>query len=148
MAGHMTEWTIHDHPLPFLKHLYALPGIHPPDLNAHNGYALTRAVHARFLPLVQFLLEGGAIPQCKNSLAVIVAIRQKDLALLRVLVERDGSVRVGSGEGGKRKKIEDRVRVDAKMLRAAVRYDARDIVQYLIDKGCVPDMQTLHMMVQ
>jgi len=138
-------WTERDYPLPFLKYLYTHPTIRAPDVNAHDGYALTRAVYAGFVPLVRFLLDNGADPGCKNALAVKVAIRRKDLALLRLLVER------GAGAGGKakRRRMEDRVRVSPEMVRVAVRCDARDIVEYLTkEKGCVPDMQTLHMTVE
>jgi len=148
--GASLEWTEREHPLPFLEHLYGIRSIRAPDVNAHGGYALTRAVRAGFVPLVRFLLARGAAPGCKGGLAVRAAIRGKDLALLRMLVERDGSAGCGRGAGaGKRRRVEDRVRVDAAMLRVAVRCDARDIVEYLTkEKGCVPDMQTLQMVIQ
>jgi hypothetical protein len=58
-----------------------------------------------------------------------------------MLVERDGA-----GAKGKRRRMEDRVRVGPAMVRAAVQCDARDIVEYLTkEKGCVPDMPTLRM---
>jgi len=127
-----------------------MPNIPHPNINAHDGYALTKAVHAKFLPLIQFLLNHGADPQYKDCLAIRVAIRQRDLALVKLLIERDeSSYEPGGGRTGRRKrrKLEDRVEINRAMLRAAVKCDARDIVDYLTrEKGCVPDMQTLHMM--
>lgn len=122
-------------------------------------------------PLVRFLLARGAAPACKDGMAVMVAIRRKDLGLVRMLVERDyvlpsaedvpmrkrrlGGARgdeerkpSGGGRGGaKKRRLEDRVEVTKDMLKAAVKCDARDIVDYLAqEKGCVPDMQTLRML--
>lgn len=141
--------------MPFLRYLSQLPKFPSLNANAHDGYALAKAVHAKFIPLVRFLLEHGASPRHKNSLSVMIAIRQKDLSLVKLLIERDDSP-VESGDRksekkGKRKKrkLEDRVEVNREMLKAAVRCDARDIVEYLTrEKGCIPDMQTLHMMMK
>ncbi|KAF8072065.1 hypothetical protein FPV67DRAFT_1560757 [Lyophyllum atratum] len=147
------KWKEREQPLPFLQYLFDSVKIPRPNVNSHDGYALTKAVHARFLPLIRFLLDHGADPQYKSCLAVLVAIRQKDLGLVRLLIERDDSpYEAGGGTVGragkrKRRKLEDRVEVNPAMLKAAVKCDARDIVDYLTrEKGCVPDMQTLHMM--
>ena len=91
-----SPWSENDEPLPFLRYLYNHPRVPPPDANRHDGYALTKAVFAGFLPLVSFLLAAGASPACKSGLPVMVAIKQKDLALVRKLIERDGTVRVDS----------------------------------------------------
>ncbi|EPQ52876.1 hypothetical protein GLOTRDRAFT_140464 [Gloeophyllum trabeum ATCC 11539] len=139
-----TEWTEHDHPLPFLRYLYKHPTIPAPNPDSYDGYALTKAVYAGFVPLARFLLEHGASPACKNGLAAIIAIRRKDLALLKMLVEREDALR--SGKTAKRRKLEDRMRTTPEMLKTAVKCDARDIVQYLTEKGCVPDMQTLKLL--
>lgn len=69
----------------------------------------------------------------------MVAIRRKDLFLLRLLIERPKGTR-------KRRKLEDRIQVTSEMLRVAVKCDARDIVEYfIVEKGCIPDMQTIGM---
>jgi len=134
------KWIDREHPLPYLKYLYETPGIPRPDPNSHDGYALTRAVHAGFVPLIHFLLVHGASPECKKGLAVMVAIRRKDLSVVRMLVERPKGT-------AKRRKLEDRVQTTSEMLRVAVKCDARDIAEYLtLEKGCIPDMQTLRMM--
>jgi hypothetical protein len=136
------SWTDCEHPLPYLKYLYETPDFPPPDANSHDGYALTKAVHAKFDPLIRFLLARGASPKCKNGLAIMVAIRRKDLSLVKKLVERPNE-----SEKTKRRKLEDRIPVTLEMLRMAVKCDARDIVEYLaLEKGCIPDMQTLRMM--
>jgi hypothetical protein len=139
------EWREREQPLPFLRYLFESSKIPNPNVNSHEGYALTKAVHAKFIPLIRFLLDHGASPQGKNGLAVLVAIRQKDLALVKLLIERNDPQK----STAKRRKLKDRVEVNREMLKAAVRCDARDIVEYLIqEKRCVPDMQTLQMMMK
>ena len=142
-----SEWSEGDHPLPFLRYLYQSPQIPAPDANAHDGYALTKAVHAKRPLLIQFLLDHGASPACKNGLAVSVAIRQKDLQMVKLLIERD-DIPFGRKMGKrKRRKLEDRLEVDREMLKMAVRCGARDIADYLIwEKGCIPDIETLNVM--
>lgn len=139
------SWTETAHPLPLLEQLYATAGIAGiaglVDVNAHEGYALARAVHAHFVALIRFLLAHGADPGAKGGLAVIVAIRRRDLGMVRLLVERVDDARKGTG---KRRKLRDRVVVTNEMLRIAVKCDARDIVQYFREeKGLVPDLKTL-----
>lgn len=137
------QWKEWEHPLPFLQYLYNSPEIPHPDSNAHHGYALTKAVHAGFLPLIHFLLCHGASPRCKSGLAVTIAIRKKDLSLVKLLIEADELPQKGS----KRRRLEDRVTVSSDMLKAAVRRNAKDIVNYFMhEKHCVPDLQTLYLM--
>lgn len=143
-------WTDQDHPLPFVKYLFTCAKIRPPDVNSHDGYALTKAVQVGFLPLVRFLLDHGASPRCKNNMPVLVAIYRKDLSLVRLLVEkvdyreRDPEALKQKGE---EQKLEDRAQVTPDMLKVAVKLNARDIVEYFMkEKGCVPDLQTLQLM--
>jgi hypothetical protein len=96
------------------------------------------------------LLELGASPVCKEEMAVKVAIRQRDLKTVKMLVERDGLVptftnrEVQKPQKGKRRRLEDRVEVNQSMLKLAVKCNAKDIIDYLVwEKGVVPDMQTL-----
>ncbi|KAG6374314.1 hypothetical protein JVT61DRAFT_4337 [Boletus reticuloceps] len=140
-------WSDRDPPLPLLRYLYACPHMCPPNVNSHDGYALTKAVQVRFIPLVRFLLDHGATPTCKSNLPIIIAIHRKDLGLVRMLVERmDTGTSKGKGDR-KRRKLEDRVVVTPQMLKAAVKCRAQDIVEYLTrEKGCIPDMQTLLLM--
>lgn len=139
------EWKEREQPLPFLRYLFQSSNIPPLNIDSYEGYGLTKAVHARFLPLVRFLLDHGASPQGKNGLAVMVAIRQKDLGLVKLLIERNDSQKTKA----KRRKLKDRIEPNRDMLKAAVRCDARDIVEYLTqEKGCIPDMQTLQMMMK
>ncbi|KAG2341404.1 hypothetical protein BDR05DRAFT_983747 [Suillus weaverae] len=146
----MPLWTDQDHPLPFLKYLFTCPKIRPPDVNSHDGYALTKAVQVGFVPLVHFLLDHGASPRCKNNLPILVAVYRKDLSLVRLLVERVECRELDPEvlkQKGKRQILEDRVQVTPEMLKVAVKLDARDIVEYFMkDKGCVPDLKTLLMM--
>ncbi|KAL4252576.1 hypothetical protein ABKN59_005027 [Abortiporus biennis] len=145
-----------EYPLPFLRYLYAHPKIPPINTNSFEGYALTKAVASDYISLVKFLLDQGASPQWKNGLAVNVAITRKDLPLVRLLIEPDMTIAEedtrksetkGRRKTAKRRKLEDRMKVTQEMLKAAVRSDARDIVEYLMkEKGCVPDMETVLMM--
>jgi len=134
-------WTTEDEPLPFLRYLCDVPDLHV-DVDHLDGYALTRAVHAKFLPLVKFLLDHHASPKCHDRLAIKVAIRQKDLVMLKLLVERP-QIKMGR-EKGKRHKLEDNVQLDTQLLNLAIRVAATDIISYLHhEKGVVPDLETL-----
>jgi len=167
------RWSNSETPLPMLRLLYTHPRIPDPDPNSWDGYALTKAVAVGFIPLVQFLLDKGASPRRKGGLAVHAAIRRKDLALVKILIEPDPSSSVytkleaeetkrpidnrthqqrrdsdkSSSKGAKKRKLEDRVVVDQSMLKVAVACDAREIVRYFVqDKGCMPDVQTVRLM--
>lgn len=158
-----SEYSEDDAPLPLLRRVFSVFLSYRlyfrPDVNENDGYALIRALHASHIPLIRFLLANGADPTCKSSLAVRIAIRKRDLNLLMMLIERDaddeppddGSCsRIADGRkrktSAKRRRVSDRVDVTTAMLREAVEVDARDIVEYLIDKGARPDMQTLQRM--
>ncbi|KAF9017463.1 hypothetical protein BDZ89DRAFT_378579 [Hymenopellis radicata] len=124
-----------DELLPFLRLIDANPAIPPLNVNAHSGFALTMAVHASFIRLIHHLLEMGANPAAaKDAIAIIVAIRKKDLNLVRMLVEHKSC--------SKRWRIPDRMRCSEfpELLKVAIKVDARDIVDYLREKGCVPDL--------
>lgn len=108
----------------------------PPKCDAHEGYALTKAVAAGFVLLVKFLLDNHGDPGAKGSLAVMVAIHKRDLQMVKLLVE-------GVSGGVKRRKVPDRVACTRAMLRRAVEAEAQDIIQYLLAKGVTPDIQTL-----
>ncbi|KAF9007616.1 hypothetical protein BDQ17DRAFT_1351019 [Cyathus striatus] len=146
-----SQWDENDYPLPFLRYLFSLPKIPVIDVNAHDGYALSRSVHARFVPLIRFLLDQGASPSCKRNMAVVIAIRQRDLQIVKVLIEREDKgdkSKETKKSNSKKRKLEDRVELTSDMLKVAVKRNARDIVHYLsMEKGVVPDMQTLQMMV-
>ncbi|KAF9442450.1 hypothetical protein P691DRAFT_681493 [Macrolepiota fuliginosa MF-IS2] len=146
------DWRATDEPLPFLKCIISKgQSLAKLDTNSHQGYALTKAVHARHMPLIHFLLDMGASPAHKAGMAVKVAIKQKNLKMVKMLIERDGRdgppapCSTPSPKGkGKRRRLEDRVEVDQSMLKLAVKCNARDIIDYFAwEKGVVPDMQTL-----
>ncbi|KAJ3715537.1 hypothetical protein C8R42DRAFT_698371 [Lentinula raphanica] len=127
-------WTEQDHPLPFIRGLYI------------EGFSLDiSTVHMGFIPLVHLLLEEGASPAHKDNLAVRVAIRRKDLRMVKLLVERSRTNETKS----KKRKLEDRVAITKDLLKLAVKCNAPDIVHYFTEeKACVPDMQTLYLMHQ
>ena len=114
-----------DESLSLLQYLYNIPGLRP-DPNSNEGYALTRAVYARHEPVVRFLLEHGASPSHKDGLCVQIAIRHKNLALFKMLMETKEIA--GSQD----------------MLKLATKCAAWDIVEYLTqERGVIPDLQTL-----
>jgi hypothetical protein len=145
-------WTQDDEPLPLIRYLWDAPDIPKLDLEYPNGYPLTRAVHVKFVPLIRFLLDHHASPKCHDRLAVKVAIRKKDLELLKLLVERspsdqDSGTRDGKQGWKKRRKLSDRVRLDADLLNVAIAAGASDIVNFLYEeKGVVPNMETVKRM--
>jgi hypothetical protein len=119
-----------DEPLPFLQCLYNMQGLRP-DPNSHKGYALTKAVQAGHEPLVRFLLQHGALPSHKDGLCVKIAIRQKNLSLVKMLMERND-------------KNAEEVVGTKEMLKLAMKCGAWDIAEYLTEeKGVIPDLQTL-----
>ena len=117
-----------------------------PDIDSHDGYPLARAVSAGAVPLVRFLLDHGASPRRRDALAVRMAIKRRDLSLVRLLVEPPDAP-PDERRTGKRRKLADRVKVTSEMLRLAVMCGAQDIAEYLMnEKGCVPDLRTLSLL--
>ena len=145
--GIPVPWSDEDGPLPFLRYLFDLYDARrmiarPPKCGAHEGYALTKAAAAGFVPLVEFLLGNGGDPGAKGAIAVMVAIQRKDLQMVKLLIEGDA----GGYGSAKRRRIPDRVVCTRAMLQRAAKVDAQDIVQYLLAKGVTPDMQTLRLL--
>jgi len=135
-------WSDDNQPIPLLQYLYHTPEIPTVNANANQGYALTRAVHANFIPLVRFLLAHRASPKCHDNLAIKVAIRQRNINMVKLLVDRSNSKERKAK--AKRRKLEDRVVLDSSMLKIAVMSGAKDIVEYFYrEKGVLPDMKTL-----
>jgi len=130
-------------PLPVLEYLWQKRDIldfAKPWVNSNRGYPLVRAVHARFIPLIRFLLEHWADPAEYDALAIRMAIRMKDEALVRMLIEVEPEVSSGS----KKRRRNDRIEVTPALLDVAAKEDARDIVRYFMEeKGCIPNMKTL-----
>jgi hypothetical protein len=117
-----------------------------PDVDSHDGYPLARAVSAGAVPLVRFLLDRGASPRRRNALAVRIAIKRRDLTLVRLLVEPPDAP-PDERRTGKRRRLADRVQVNSEMLKLAVLSDAHDVAEYLMnEKGCVPDLKTLSLL--
>ncbi|KZP31702.1 hypothetical protein FIBSPDRAFT_849189 [Athelia psychrophila] len=53
-SGPAKPRTVIAHPLPFLEQLYSTANFAQLDVNAYDGYALTKAVYANFIPLIRF----------------------------------------------------------------------------------------------
>jgi len=81
-----------------------------------------------------------------DALAIRIAIGRRDLALVRLLIERPKTP-PDERRTGKRRKLADRMQVTSEMLRLAVLCDAHDIVEYFMnEKGRVPDIETLKLL--
>lgn len=110
---------VNSHPLPILRFLWEdRVGFPKPTV---GGRLFECAVHANFVPLVEFLLEHGAHPEQCNYLPIKVAIGAKNLKLVKVLME--------SRAFAWRKRYV--------LLEAAVECDAQEIVNYLmVEQHC------------
>ncbi|KAF8501726.1 hypothetical protein F5888DRAFT_1632553 [Russula emetica] len=137
--------------LPHLHFLYtsSAPQLNTPRrpiIDSYNGYPLVRAASACAIPLVRFLLDHGASPRRRDALAIRIAIKRRDLSLVRLLID-PADAPPDERRTGKRRKLADRVKVTSEMLRLAVTCGARDIAEYLMnEKGCVPDLITLSLL--
>ena len=138
--------------LELLEHMLVKYNASP---NSHKGYLLARAVLAQHEPLIRLLVAHGADPALKDGWAVNAAIGQGDLALVKLLLERevvrgdgideDGDECVGKskkrrrtsadGGGGKRRRMENRCEPTSAMLEMAVRAGQWAIVDYLTARG-------------
>jgi len=143
--GKPVPWSDEDKPLPFLRYLFDLYNTKhvitgPPKCNAHEGYALTKAVAAGFVPLVKFLLGNRADPGVKGAVAVMAAIQKKDLRMVELLIEGD----LDDSGGAKKRRVSDRVDCTRAMMQKATQVGARNIVWYFFTKGVGPDIKTIH----
>ncbi|KAH9068510.1 hypothetical protein EDB83DRAFT_2377059 [Lactarius deliciosus] len=123
--------------LPLLRYLYGRRDLSfRPIPDSHHGFPLASAVKAGAIPLVRFLLEQGASPYSKDALAVRLAVKRHDLDLVRLLIDTSKS---SLGETG----------VGSDMLKFAVKFGAGDIAKYLMnEKGCVPDLETISLLME
>jgi hypothetical protein len=86
------------------------------------------------MPLVRFLLGQGASPCAEDALAVRLAIKRRDLDLVRLLIDSS-------------KDSSKEVEVNSDMLRLAVKVGARHIAEFLLnEKGCVPDLEIISLL--
>lgn len=144
LGKHTSQRSEEDHPLPFLRHLERHDKALKYDMNAHDGYALVRAVHAGFVPLIQYLLDHGADPYSKDAMSIKIAIRSGALALVQMLIERPDIAGSRQSQGKKKRKLLDRMQVNTEMLRVAVKSGASETIRYLMEKrGIAPCMETL-----
>ena len=115
------------YPLPILRFLWGEGRTNSdfplPDLWRLGGYPLLCAVHAEFIPLVQFLLDHGANHECRK-LAIEVAICRRNLKLVKMLIEFEANT--------------ERVIAYDFLVNLAIDYGAQDIVKYLMEEhGCI-----------
>ena len=132
------EWSDQDYPLPFLRNIYGTPNLPTINANAYDGYALTKAVYAQFTPLVKFLLDKGALPECKDGIAVKIAVRLKDLDMFKMLI-------VGWPRQGLSSR--DREIAESMMMELAILSGASNVVEFYRGKGIVPNIVALQKIV-
>ena len=121
------EWSDQDHPLPFLRDIYGTPNLQV----IHNDYALTKAVHAQFKPLVKFFLDKEASLKPKGEIAVKIAIRLKDLDMFKMLVKSWPDI------------ISRDMEIAKTMLELAILSGASNIVEFYRERGVVPNIGVL-----
>jgi len=144
LKPHPNSTSEEDEVLLFLRHLRNHPGLPRMNWDSHQGYPLSKAVHSGSVRLATFLLDRGASPEEYGCIAAKIVIRQKDLAMLKLLVEYIPSKQRKSG---KKKKPKDRFKPDSSLLKLAVEVGANDVVEYLYrEKKVMPDMTTLNKM--
>ncbi|KAG8933123.1 hypothetical protein FRC02_012415 [Tulasnella sp. 418] len=118
---------------------YEIIPIPLPDPDSRRGYPLIRAVYGRSSSLVQFLLDKHADPWAGGAMAIKVAVSQKNLQLVKQFLSCT-SIRSPLSLG---------VGFEQEILDTAVRYNAREIVEYLMnEKNYVPDMKTVQLLMR
>ncbi|KAK8858820.1 hypothetical protein IAR55_003050 [Kwoniella newhampshirensis] len=143
---------------PLIRYLF---DNYSPSPNSHKGYPLCRAAITSNYDLASYLLGKGADPSLKGCLAVDVAISNKDIKMVRLLVERDptdtlvaspinSDSRVESGESkmgakrAKKVKLDDRIRIGTNMVEAAMKKGSKEIVNYFVyEKKVMPPLQSI-----
>jgi hypothetical protein len=102
-----------------------------PNSNSFEGYALSRAVLAKNLAVIKYLLGKGADPGMKDGLAIQIAVKLGDLGIVRMLVEHQNStLRAGESEGV------SAIAIPSKWVETAVRSGSDEIVSYFVhEKG-------------
>lgn len=115
------------------------------------GIAVKVAIQKRDLGLVRMLVERRYEPPPTSTSTKITSFssRRSRLGRKNEVAEAGmgkGGENVASG-GAKRRRMEDRMKVTPALLQTAVRHGAMDIVDWMMrEKGCVPDMKTISMM--
>lgn len=125
---------------PIIKFLFER---YDPPVNSGQGYALQRSVLNANYELVEYLLRRGADPMIKDRLAIILAIRAKDLRMIKLLVEPLPGAGTFKEEAdspstsrGKKRKIIDRVKIDSKLVREAMSATdpSEEIIHYFVNE--------------
>nr|ODN80218.1 hypothetical protein L203_05806 [Cryptococcus depauperatus CBS 7841] len=124
-----------------------------PSANSHKGYPLCRAVLQSNHTLAKYLLQHGADPRLKDHMALEIAISMKDLVMVKILIERDPfetkmvcvqPCDENLSRSAKRIKLGDRIVVNTRMVEAAMKKGANDIVNYLVyDKKVIPPLKSI-----
>ncbi|GHJ88741.1 hypothetical protein NliqN6_5143 [Naganishia liquefaciens] len=142
-ASHITHPT---HPL--LTHLLTTYRSSP---NSHRGYPLSRAVLAADIPLITLLLRAGADPAQRDHLAVEIALKRRDLASLRLLLDGPPSDTTDAPRPAKRRKHTrsepasvSGVRLSQALVDTALTKGTPEIIHYIIhEKGYMPSLRSI-----
>lgn len=107
-----------------------------PSPNSHNGYPLSRAVLAKNVEVIKYLLSKGADPGMRDGLAIEISVKLGDLGMVKMLVEhqhqssspvstKEGSTPAGSG-----------TEIPSRWVETAVKSGSDEIVSYFVhEKG-------------
>jgi len=118
-------------PIPHL--LIYLFETYKPNANSFDGYALSRAVLAKNLGVIKYLLGQGADPEKKEGMAIQIAVKLGDLRIVRMLVEHQN---LGDTVGGKQDRVGMGMDIPSKWVETAVRSGSDEIVSYFVhEKG-------------
>lgn len=124
---------------PLLTYLF---DTYSPSPNSHTGYPLLRAVLAKNVEVIKYLLSKGADPGMRDGLAIEIAVKLGDLGIVKMLVEHQSQAlerpagehgEVGiSGQGIQALNME----IPSKWVETAVKSGSDEIVSYFVhEKG-------------
>lgn len=120
------------------------------DPGLKGGIAVKVAIQMRDLGLVRMLVERGYTPPAADTTTVPFSSRRSSFGRRMEAAVADagrGGENATVASGGRRRRMEDRMKVTPLLLQTAVRHGAMDIVDWMMkEKGCVPDMKTISLM--
>ncbi|CAK9780484.1 hypothetical protein CC85DRAFT_283454 [Cutaneotrichosporon oleaginosum] len=129
---------------PFVRYLVERFDI-PPD--ADSSYPLMRGAADANYELVRFLLERGAKVTMSEHIAFRAAIHNKDLKMMKLLVEVDDQQPTEHGGSGARNiplLKSDRLQCPREWVDLALKSEAYDIAHWLVDeKGLTPSLDRI-----
>jgi hypothetical protein len=113
-----------------------------PSPNSHNGYPLSRAVLAKNVEVIKYLLDKGADPGMRDGLAIEISVKLGDLGIVKMLVEHQSlnPVSIDGGPGptpdGSGTGFRFGTEIPSRWVETAVKSGSDEIVSYFVhEKG-------------